>query len=85
MRQGMPRALTGSAAGLAGAFLMARLMTGVLYGVKPTDPVTFGAVAAVLSLVSGSGGDLRSARKATRIAPAVRCGVNRNRGTPGGS
>ena len=70
MRQGMAQALTGSAAGLAGAFLMARLMTNMLYGVRPTDPVTFGAVAIVLSLAALAAICV-PARKATRIAPAV--------------
>ncbi len=52
VRQGMLQALAGSAAGVAGALLLSRLMARILYGVEPTDPVTFGAVAAVLGLAA---------------------------------
>jgi putative ABC transport system permease protein len=42
----------GVAAGLAIAFGVTRLLASLLYGVKPSDPLTFGAVAVVLSLVA---------------------------------
>jgi ABC-type lipoprotein release transport system permease subunit len=38
--------------GLAGAFGFTRLMTSLLYGVKPTDPLSFCGVAAILLLVA---------------------------------
>ena len=51
-RQGVWLAVAGSAAGLAGALLLSRLMAGLLYGVKPTDPLTFAAVAGGLGVVA---------------------------------
>jgi putative ABC transport system permease protein len=50
--QGMGQALAGTATGVAGALLLSRLMARMLYGVQPTDPITFGGVAIVLSLVA---------------------------------
>jgi putative ABC transport system permease protein len=68
LRQGMWQAVTGAAAGLAGALLLARLMTKMLYGVKPSDPVTFGGVAAVLAAAALLA-IVVPARRATRIEP----------------
>jgi predicted permease len=42
----------GVAAGLAAAVLVTRLMRALLFGVSPTDPVTYMAVVAALSLVA---------------------------------
>ena len=64
----MVQALAGTAAGLAGAVLLSKLMTKMLYGVRPTDPLTFLGVTVVLGLA----GLLASgvpARKAARIEP----------------
>jgi len=52
VRRGLTLALAGIAIGLAAATLLTRLMTGMLYGVEPLDPVTFAAVAAILLVVS---------------------------------
>ena len=68
LRQGMAQALAGSAAGIAGAPLLSRLMARMLYGVRPTDPVTFGSVAVVLGLAAILA-IFVPARKATRIEP----------------
>jgi putative ABC transport system permease protein len=46
--QGTKLALVGVGAGLAGALALSRVMTGLLYGVSATDPLTFGSVAVVL-------------------------------------
>jgi putative ABC transport system permease protein len=52
LRQGLALAVTGTAIGLVGAFVVSRPMSGLLFGVAPTDPVTFVAVAAVLTTVA---------------------------------
>ena len=56
--------------GLLGALGSARLMSSLLYGVAPYDPVTFGAVVAVLALVALAACGI-PARRAIRIAPAT--------------
>lgn len=49
--QGMRLAAAGAALGLAAAALVSRLLEGLLYDVRPLDPVSFaGAVAAILAL-----------------------------------
>jgi len=50
--QGARLALTRLAIGLPSAFLLAKLLESVLYGVSPNDPLTFAAVALVLAVVS---------------------------------
>jgi putative ABC transport system permease protein len=45
-------ALFGIAAGIATALALTQLMTGLLYGVRATDPITFSAVAIVLAATS---------------------------------
>jgi predicted permease len=49
---GMKLALAGLAAGLAGAFVLTRLMESLLFGVHSSDAVTFASVALVLALVA---------------------------------
>ena len=68
VRQGVWLAVAGSVAGLTGAFLLSRLMAGLLYGVKPTDPLTFAAVAVGLGLVAIMACYI-PARRAMRIDP----------------
>ena len=58
----------GVVAGLAGALAATRLLTGLLYGVPPTDPVTFAATAATLLLVAAVAA-LLPALRATRTDP----------------
>jgi predicted permease len=50
--EGMRPTLLGVAIGVAGALALARVMTNLVYGVKPTDPLTFLSVAAVLAIVA---------------------------------
>jgi predicted permease len=52
VRRGLALALIGVAAGLVIAAVMTRLLAGMLYGIRPTDPLTFAATAAVFLLVS---------------------------------
>jgi putative ABC transport system permease protein len=74
VRQGMWLSLAGSVTGIAGALLLSRLMTRLLYGVRPTDPATFLAVAMGLGLVAMLACYI-PARRAMRIDPmaALRC------------
>jgi putative ABC transport system permease protein len=67
---GMALALIGVAAGLAGAFALTRLMTGVLFGVRPTDTMTFVTFSAGL-LVVGFIACYIPARRATKVDPLV--------------
>jgi putative ABC transport system permease protein len=74
VKQGMKLAVAGSVAGIAGALLLARLMTKLLYGVRPTDPTTFAFVAVGLGVVAIVACYI-PARRAMRINPvaALRC------------
>ncbi|HUE21627.1 MAG TPA: ABC transporter permease [Bryobacteraceae bacterium] len=67
-RQAVVQALVGAIAGVAGALLLARLMAKMLYGVRPTDPATFGSVAIVLGLAALLATYV-PARRASRIDP----------------
>ncbi len=49
VREGMRLAAVGITVGLAAAFAVTRLMASLLYDVKPTDPLTYAAVAAALA------------------------------------
>jgi len=51
-RQGMGLACLGIVAGLIGALGLTRLMNSLLFGVKPTDPLTFFSVLALLLFVA---------------------------------
>ena len=50
--QGIRLAIAGAAVGLVGALVVSRLMAGLLYGVRPTDPLTFAGVALLLIAVA---------------------------------
>jgi len=68
--QGLSLTLVGIVIGSAGAFALTRLIASLLYGVSPTDPITFFAVAILLSAVALLACYL-PARRATRIDPLV--------------
>ena len=70
LRQGFVLTLGGLLAGLAGANLLTRFLTGLLFEVKPTDPLTYGIVASLLAVVA-AGACLIPARRATRVDPLV--------------
>ncbi|HEY2146283.1 MAG TPA: ABC transporter permease, partial [Steroidobacteraceae bacterium] len=70
LRQGLGLALSGAALGLAGALIVSQLMRGLLYGVRPTDPLTFVAVTFVLMVVALAACYI-PARRAMRFDPLV--------------
>jgi predicted permease len=70
LRQGMIAVVVGSACGLVGALLLSRLLVGLLYGVRPTDPVVLLLVAALIASVSLIA-CLIPVRRATRVNPVI--------------
>jgi putative ABC transport system permease protein len=74
VRQGLLLAAAGVAIGLVAAAGATRLLSGLLFGVSPTDPLTYAAVATLLSFVALLA-CLIPARRATRVDPmiALRC------------
>jgi predicted permease len=70
MRQGIKLALLGVALGLGGALALTRWMESLLFGVSPTDPLTFSAIALLLTAVALLACWL-PARRATRVDPLV--------------
>ena len=70
LQQGMLLVWIGLAIGLAGAFALTRYMETLLFHVKPTDPGTFAAVAALLVGIALAACWF-PARRATRVDPIV--------------
>jgi ABC-type antimicrobial peptide transport system permease subunit len=68
LAHGLGIAGLGIAIGIAGAFGLSRITTSLLYGVSPSDPVTFGTVAVVITLVAIAA-CLVPVRRATRVDP----------------
>lgn len=66
--QGLGLTMTGAAVGLVCALIVSRLMAGLLYGVRPTDPPTFAGVALAL-VASALFACYIPARRAIRIDP----------------
>jgi putative ABC transport system permease protein len=69
-RSGARLALAGVALGTVSAWLLARAMAGIVYGIAPTRPWTFAAAAAFLLAVS-SAASYFPARRASRVDPIV--------------
>jgi len=70
LRHGMSLTGLGAALGLAGAAAMTRLMSSLLFGISPIDPVTFTGIPLVLAAVALLAMYL-PARRATRVDPMV--------------
>ncbi len=70
IRQAVLLAGVGIIVGGAGAFLLTRLMKGLLFNVTPGDPLTFAAVSAVLATVAILASYLPG-RRATRVDPVI--------------
>jgi ABC-type antimicrobial peptide transport system permease subunit len=70
VRQGVAPVALGVVAGLLVALGATRLMSGLLYGVSPADPITYVAVALFLSVIALLATYI-PARRATRVDPLV--------------
>ena len=70
LREGVVLALAGLAIGLLGAIAVTRVLKSQLFGVTPTDPLSFAIVSLVLLVVAVSA-SLLPAKRATRVDPIV--------------
>ena len=70
LRHGLALTLAGLALGIGAAMLLTPIMSALLYGVAPTDPVTYAGVAIVLSVVTLLATYL-PARRASRVQPII--------------
>ena len=70
LRQGLGLAISGAVVGLVAALIASHLMAGLLYGVRPTDPLTFIGVTLLLTVVALAACYI-PARRAMRINPLI--------------
>jgi predicted permease len=70
LRRGLGLAAAGALLGVAGALIVSHLMTGLLYGISPSDPLTFVCITAVLVMVALAACYI-PARRAMRVDPMV--------------
>jgi len=70
LTQTMTLAAIGLAIGLPAAWMAAKAIQGLLFGVVSSDPVTFGGVVTVVAIVAGLAGYV-PARRASRIDPVL--------------
>jgi putative ABC transport system permease protein len=70
LRHALTLAAAGLTLGLAGAMAATRLLSSLLFEVKPTDPVTYAAVAVLLGIVALAASYI-PARRASQVDPAI--------------
>jgi putative ABC transport system permease protein len=70
LKQGMILTIAGVAVGLIGAFLLTKYLRSLLFGIGPTDIVTYGALAILLTMVALIACYV-PARRATKVDPLV--------------
>jgi len=70
LRQGLALAIAGATVGLVDALIVSHLMAGLLYGVRPTDPLTFTGVTILLIGVALLACYL-PARRTLRVDPLI--------------
>jgi predicted permease len=70
LRQGLLLGIMGIGIGLAGAIVLTRLISGLLYGVSAADPLTFAAVSILLAAAAVAA-QIIPARRAARVDPII--------------
>ncbi len=68
--EGVILALLGIGVGLIGSFLLTRFLNSMLFGIRPTDPLTFASISILLVLVALLASYI-PARRATRVDPLI--------------
>jgi ABC-type antimicrobial peptide transport system permease subunit len=70
LRQTVRKLTVGLAIGIGGALIVTRLMGSLLFGIGPSDPLTF-SLAAVTLVVAGLIATLIPARRAATVDPVL--------------
>jgi predicted permease len=70
LRQGLKLSAIGMAAGAGGALALRQVLTGLVFGVSPADPLVYGAVAVLMLAVSAAACYV-PARRASGVDPLV--------------
>ena len=70
LREGVAATVLGLAMGVIGALVLTRVLSSLLYGIRPTDPLTFAGVSAFLLAVTLAANYI-PARRATKVDPMV--------------
>ncbi len=70
LRRGLGLAAASAGLGVAGALIVSRLMAGLLYGISPSDPLTFICLTVVLVIVALAACYM-PARRAMLVDPIV--------------
>jgi len=68
--RGLKQLAAGIVFGLAGAFVLGDILSGMLVGVSPADPATFAAITLILAAVTIAA-CLRPALRAARVDPVI--------------
>jgi putative ABC transport system permease protein len=70
LRHGLRLTVTGIVLGVAASLALTRVLSALLFGVGPTDPLTYAAVSLALAAVALLATDI-PARRATRVDPGI--------------
>ena len=70
VREGLVLAAIGVAIGVTAGLAMSSVLENLVFGISPTDPVTYGAVVALLTLTALAA-SFFPARRASRVDPVV--------------